>query len=164
MATSMDLDVSTGLTPDKQDRLAIDLARSELRLIRDLTAVRQQRGLKPAELARRMGVDRSVITRFEAGGTNPTIATINRYAEAVGAMIAYSVTDLMSLVQVVREPKPLAVGKRDQRPDMVITVDGVEVLIEVKAFNESPQSLYGLARGDTSVAAQELRAFGLATS
>jgi transcriptional regulator with XRE-family HTH domain len=38
-----------------------------------------------------MGVDRSVVTRFESGGTNPTMATINRYAEAVGAMIRYTV-------------------------------------------------------------------------
>lgn len=73
------------------DRLSIDLARSENHLIRELIAARQQRGLKPAELARKMGVDRSVVTRFEAGGTNPTMATINRYAEAVGAMIRYTV-------------------------------------------------------------------------
>lgn len=73
------------------DRLSIDLARSENHLIRELVATRQRRGLKPAELARKMGVDRSALTRFESGGTNPTMATINRYAEAVGAMIRYTV-------------------------------------------------------------------------
>jgi len=73
------------------DRLSVDLARSENHLIRELIAVRQRRGLKPAEVARKMGVDRSVVTRFESGGTNPTMATINRYAEAVGAMIRYTV-------------------------------------------------------------------------
>lgn len=73
------------------DRLSVDLARSENHLIRELIAVRQRRGLKPADVARTMGVDRSAVTRFEAGGTNPTIATINRYAEAVGAMIRYTV-------------------------------------------------------------------------
>lgn len=73
------------------DRLSVDLARSENRLIRELIAVRQRRGLKPADVARAMGVDRSVVTRFESGGTNPTMGTINRYAEAVGAMIRYTV-------------------------------------------------------------------------
>lgn len=73
------------------DRLSVDLARSENHLIRELIAVRQRRGLKPAEVARTMGVDRSAVTRFESGGTNPTMATINRYAEAVGAMIRYTV-------------------------------------------------------------------------
>ena len=88
-----------GVTPE--DRLGIDLARSELNLVRQLVAVRQRRGLKPAELARRMGVDRSVVTRFESGGTNPTMATISRYAEVVGAMIHYTV-----------EQRPQAVAKR----------------------------------------------------
>ncbi|ODR08089.1 hypothetical protein BHQ15_09735 [Mycolicibacillus koreensis] len=73
------------------DRLSVDLARSENQLIRELIAVRQRRGLKPAEVARKMGVDRSVVTRFESGATNPTMATVNRYAEAVGAMIRYTV-------------------------------------------------------------------------
>ncbi|WP_131809527.1 helix-turn-helix domain-containing protein [Mycolicibacter sinensis] len=73
------------------DRLGVDLARSENHLIRELIAVRQRRGLKPADVARAMGVDRSAVTRFESGGTNPTMATINRYAEAVGAMIRYTV-------------------------------------------------------------------------
>lgn len=73
------------------DRLSVDLARSENHLIRELIAARQRRGLKPAEVARKMGVDRSVVTRFESGGTNPTVATINRYAEAVGAMVRYTV-------------------------------------------------------------------------
>lgn len=80
-----------GVTPE--DRLGIDLARSELNLVRQLVQARERRGIKPAEVARRMGVDRSVITRFESGGTNPTMATINRYAEAVGVMITYEVTD-----------------------------------------------------------------------
>ncbi|RAU99781.1 hypothetical protein DQP56_10305 [Mycolicibacter senuensis] len=81
--------VADGLPP--ADRLSVDLARSENRLIRELIAVRQRRGLKPVDVARTMGVDRSTVTRFESGGTNPTIATINRYAEAVGAMIRYTV-------------------------------------------------------------------------
>ncbi|NLA35243.1 MAG: helix-turn-helix transcriptional regulator [Actinobacteria bacterium] len=72
-------------------RLGIELARSENHLIRELITARQRRGLKPVDVARKMGVDRSAVTRFESGGTNPTMATINRYAEAVGAMIRYTV-------------------------------------------------------------------------
>jgi transcriptional regulator with XRE-family HTH domain len=76
-----------------EDRLGIDLARSENHLIRQLIEARKCRNIKPAELARRMDVGRSVVTRFEAGGTNPTMATINRYAEAVGVVIRYSVSE-----------------------------------------------------------------------
>ncbi|WP_341513632.1 helix-turn-helix transcriptional regulator [Rhodococcus qingshengii] len=71
--------------------LGIQLAESELELIELLVAAREAKGWKPADLARELGVDRSTVTRFESGGTNPTMATINRYAEAVGAMISYTV-------------------------------------------------------------------------
>lgn len=81
-----------GLEPlSPAERLGVDLAKSEYELIRRLVALRSAAGVKPAELARRMGVDRSMISRFEAGGTNPTMATVNRYAEAIGAMITYDV-------------------------------------------------------------------------
>ncbi|WP_405177853.1 helix-turn-helix domain-containing protein [Nocardia sp. NBC_01377] len=81
-----------GLEPlSAAERLGVDLAKSEYELIRQLVARRSAAGIKPAELARRMGVDRSTISRFEAGGTNPTMATLNRYAEAIGAMITYDV-------------------------------------------------------------------------
>ncbi|PBC49761.1 hypothetical protein CJ179_10560, partial [Rhodococcus sp. ACS1] len=48
-------------------------------------------GMTSADLARKMGVDRSIVTRFESGETNPTMATINRYAKAVGVMIRYQI-------------------------------------------------------------------------
>lgn len=73
------------------EMLGIQLAESELELIERLVAAREAKGWKPADLARELGVDRSTITRFESGGTNPTMATVNRYAEAVGAMISYTV-------------------------------------------------------------------------
>lgn len=88
------------------DRLSIDLARSENQLIRELIAARQRRGLKPADVAKAMGVDRSVVTRFESGGANPTVATINRYAEAVGAMIRYTVEATLAPPQEVVPPGP----------------------------------------------------------
>lgn len=73
------------------EMLGIQLAESELELIELLVAAREAKGWKPADLARELGVDRSTVTKFESGGTNPTMATINRYAEAVGAMISYTV-------------------------------------------------------------------------
>lgn len=41
------------------EKLSVDLARSGNRLIRELLAVRQRHGLRPDEVARAMGVDRS---------------------------------------------------------------------------------------------------------
>ena len=76
-----------------EHRLGVELARAENHLIRELIAVRLRRGLRRTEVAQRMGVNRSAVVDFESGGTNPTIATINDYAEAVGALIAYSVEE-----------------------------------------------------------------------
>jgi len=74
-----------------EDKLGVELARSENHLIRELIAARHRRGLTVADVADAMGVDRGAVTRFESGGTNPTMAIINRYAEAVGVLIRYNV-------------------------------------------------------------------------
>ncbi len=71
----------------KRDRLGIDLARKQTKLIRELKAVRVSSGTTVAEVAAAMGVDDAVVYRFEKGGTNPTLSTTRRYALAVGAMI-----------------------------------------------------------------------------
>ena len=70
-----------------RDRLGIELARQQTKLIRELKAVRVSSGLSVTHVAKAMGVDDAVIYRFEKGGTNPTLATIRRYALAVGAML-----------------------------------------------------------------------------
>ncbi len=90
------------------DRHSVELARAENHLIRELVAARHECGLEPAEVARRMGVDRSVVARFESGGTNPTTATINRHAEAVGALVHYTVDQYVD--------SALAPGKRSPSP------------------------------------------------
>lgn len=56
------MSIMDGLSAD--EKLSVDLARSENRLIWELLAVRQRRGLRPAEVARAMGVDRNAMTRF----------------------------------------------------------------------------------------------------
>ena len=43
-----------------------------------------QRGLSQAELARRIGLSRSVIARLEAGGVEPRLTTLDRVAQALG--------------------------------------------------------------------------------
>ncbi|MET8871407.1 helix-turn-helix transcriptional regulator [Nocardia sp. NPDC004604] len=75
------------MDPRKYERLGLDLARQQTKLIRELKAVRMANGFSVADVADAMGVDEAVVYRFEKGGTNPTIATIRRYAISVGAML-----------------------------------------------------------------------------
>jgi ribosome-binding protein aMBF1 (putative translation factor) len=54
------------------------------RTIGDLKQARQSQGLTLQEVAERMGTDRSNVHRLEQGSGNPTVATLARYAQAVG--------------------------------------------------------------------------------
>jgi len=56
---------------------------------------RQHQGLSLADVAERCGMDRSAISRLENGVyVNPTVDTLYRYAEAIGAEIGFSVREL----------------------------------------------------------------------
>jgi ribosome-binding protein aMBF1 (putative translation factor) len=49
--------------------------------------LRESRGLSRLELAERMHTTQSVIARLEAGGTKPSLTTLERVAVALGASV-----------------------------------------------------------------------------
>jgi len=58
---------------------------------------REQCGLSIGDVAKRSGLDRAVISRLENGKQdNPTVATLMRYAAAVGKRFLWSYEDLTS--------------------------------------------------------------------
>jgi hypothetical protein len=55
---------------------------------------RQQVGLSLTQVAKRSGLDRAVVSRLENGKlTNPTVATLMRYAAAIGKRLVWSYRD-----------------------------------------------------------------------
>jgi len=53
---------------------------------------RKRRGMSLADVAKRSGMDRAAISRLENGVyVNPTVDTLYRYAEAIGAEIGFHV-------------------------------------------------------------------------
>ncbi len=58
-------------------------------LISDLVEIRKKLGIEQADIAQKMSVSQSTISRFESGQTNPTQQTIRRYARIVGVSIEY---------------------------------------------------------------------------
>jgi transcriptional regulator with XRE-family HTH domain len=59
-----------------------------------LRALREQQGLSITDLADRTGMDRAMISRLENGQVdNPTIATVSRYAKALGKRVVVSLVD-----------------------------------------------------------------------
>ena len=60
---------------------------------------RERQGLSLADLAKRTGMDRAAIHKLERGlNSNPTYATLTRYAQALGARIEWK------LKPVTRKP------------------------------------------------------------
>ena len=59
-----------------------------------LKALREQQGLSISDLSERTGMDRAMISRLENGQIdNPTIATVARYATALGKRVVVSLVD-----------------------------------------------------------------------
>ena len=54
---------------------------------------REQQGLSLTDVAERSGMDRAAISRLENGVyVNPTVDTLYRYAQAVGAEIGFNIS------------------------------------------------------------------------
>lgn len=70
---------------------ATQLARNDRALLRKLIEVRKMQGLTQTEVADRMGVTQATVSRFEDSDSNPTLATIRRYAHAVEALVNHDV-------------------------------------------------------------------------
>jgi transcriptional regulator with XRE-family HTH domain len=62
-------------------------------LMRSLVRLRKTHGLSQEVVAERMGVSQPTVASFERYDANPTLATIRRYALAVGARVQNSVID-----------------------------------------------------------------------
>ena len=61
------------------------------RLSHQMAALRRQAGLTQAQVANRMGTTTSVVSRMESGNPgNLTIATLERFARAVGAELRFT--------------------------------------------------------------------------
>lgn len=80
-------------------RLAIDLNKAELVWISQLVALRKAKGLVQGDVAERMGVDQSTVSRLEnlnSGNRSANIGLLSKYARAIGAYTGHIVVDAAS--------------------------------------------------------------------
>ncbi len=61
-----------------------DALAEEFDMARELVAARARAGLTQAEVAERMGTTQSVVARLEGGRRQPSMRTVQRYAQAIG--------------------------------------------------------------------------------
>lgn len=83
------------LSIPEDEVLENDLIGADMDLVEQLVEFRKLKGLDVQQVAKTMGVDRSVVSRFESissfGAKNHTMRTVRRYAQAVGAYVAHVV-------------------------------------------------------------------------
>ncbi len=68
-------------------RAAYEDARLAYEIGRQVRELREAQGLSQNQLAGRLGTTQSVIARLEAGGTKPTLRTLERVAAALGVRV-----------------------------------------------------------------------------
>lgn len=73
------------LLVDTDTRAEFDAMADEFGMARELIAARSRAGLTQGEVAARMGTTQSVIARLESGKRAPSMRSVQRYAQAVGA-------------------------------------------------------------------------------
>ncbi len=76
---------------DPDVKAEYDALEPEFELLDELLKARDEAGLTQEEVAKRMGTSRPAVARIEAGGGSkrhsPSIATLRKYAEAVGCKL-----------------------------------------------------------------------------
>lgn len=81
----------SGWMKDPAFRAEYDALEAEFALFDELIRARKKAGLTQAEVAKRMGTGIPTIARLESGGCSkhksPSVATLNKYAEAVGCRL-----------------------------------------------------------------------------
>jgi predicted transcriptional regulator len=78
-------------------RRGYEKAGRAIRLAYEIRALREHKGLTQRELAERMGTTQSAIARLEAGNISPSLPTLDRLAEALGAEVSVTIVDLNRL-------------------------------------------------------------------
>jgi DNA-binding XRE family transcriptional regulator len=75
-------------------RAEYDALAGEFETARELIAARILAGLTQSDVAQRMGTTQSVIARLESGKRAPSLRTVQRFAQAVGARAAVRIEPL----------------------------------------------------------------------
>lgn len=88
----MDLDEFLGIdNSDPVQRLANDLVQEDDRLLSELVELRRKT-MTQQDVADRLGISRPAVAAFERYDADPKLSTVRRYALAVRAYVAHSVT------------------------------------------------------------------------
>lgn len=83
---------------------------------------RQEAGLTQGQLARRLGVTQAALARLERGGSNPTVATLDRVVRAAGRRLELRLGRAEPSVDesLIREALELSPAERIRRAERLL--------------------------------------------
>lgn len=96
---------------------AQSLAREQHELMSSLVQFRVKHHLRQEDVAERLGITQAAVSKFERYDSNPTLASIRRYALAVGVRL--NLTAIDDLAEFSVEVDPLAVTRKSSRSSEV---------------------------------------------
>ena len=73
---------------DPEFRREYEKVQAEFAPIRAILDARMKKGMTQVQIAKKMGTTQSAIARVEAGNTNPTIAFMQKLADALGLRLS----------------------------------------------------------------------------
>lgn len=88
------------------------LLEAQENLMEALKTTRRQRFSSQEEMANTMGVTRDAVDQFERYDANPTLATIRKYALALGVVVDYEVHDFVGY-QAQAQTDGISTGWKD---------------------------------------------------
>lgn len=90
-------EVKAARTQSPERRRGHEKAGRAIRLAMQIRALREARGLSQRELAERVGTTQSAIARLEGGNILPSLPTLDKIAEALGAELSVALVDLKTV-------------------------------------------------------------------
>ena len=80
-------------------RRGYERAGRAIRLASEIRSLREKKGLSQRQLAELVGTTQSAIARLEGGRISPSLPTLDRIANALGAKVTVTFTDTEELLE-----------------------------------------------------------------
>ena len=100
-------DIKRELLADPAAQAAYQDLAPEFDMARELIAARSRAGMTQGDVALCMGTTQSVIARLEGGKRTPSLRTVQRYAQAVGARAVLRIESHAARTKAPQRSKPI---------------------------------------------------------